>query len=237
MNATELEAAQKGISAEIDAHAKELGYNEEEIMPIRDGVCDFNGYLNSNPKIMWILKEPNGQNEDGSIEGGGWSIAEDGFRNIEGTAKQPTFQKIIYIMYGYLNGYKYNDMESIRNNYEMVKVMHSIAYLNVGKMPNKSKSTPTSIGQCYQQWKTILEKQIETYNPDAIIFGNTFEHFRNDFMVKGLESLDCYPGWIDIFKCNNRVLFAAYHPLQRNGDEEYINTLIDALNKYFPRSK
>ncbi len=237
MNAQELNKVQQEIRDAIYAHAIELGYDNNIIEPITDGVCDFEGYLKSNPKIMWILKEPNGQNEDGNIEGGGWSIVETGFRDIEATAKQPTFQKIIYIMYGYLNGCKYYDMDFVRDNHEMVKVMHNIAYLNVSKMPGNSKSTPTNIENCYQQWKPILDKQIETYNPDVIIFGNTFEHFRNDFNGNGLECIDSYPGWIDIYQCNNRLLFAAYHPLQRCGDEEYINTLIDALNTYFPRNK
>lgn len=237
MNAQVLKKAQQEITTAIYAHAIELGYDNNVIEPITDGVCDFDGYLKSNPKVMWILKEPNGQKEDGSIEGGGWSIVKDGFSDIEATAKQPTFQKIIYVMYGYLNGYKYNDMEYICNNHEMVKVLHNIAYLNVGKMPSYSRSTPTNIEQCYQQWKPILDKQIETYYPDVIIFGNTFEHFRNDFNDNGLEFINSYPEWIDIYKCNNRLLFAAYHPLQRCGDEEYINTLIDALNTYFPRNK
>ena len=61
MNAQELNKVQQEIRDAIYAHAIELGYDNNIIEPITDGVCDFEGYLKSNPKIMWILKEPNGK--------------------------------------------------------------------------------------------------------------------------------------------------------------------------------
>jgi hypothetical protein len=104
-------------------------------------------------------------------------------------------------------------------------------------MPGRRQSSPENSEWCYQQWKPILQKQIETYAPDVIIFGNTFEHFRGDFEKNGLEKLDGYPGWFEIYKSEGRLLFSAYHPLQRGGDRGYIDTLIDALNNFFPRNK
>jgi len=114
MNAKELEKAQNEITDAIYARAKELGFGNK---PITDGVCDFEGYLNSYPKVMWILKEPNGQCSNGELEDGGWSIVEESFgKDIEGTAKQPTWQAIIYVMYGYQHGLMYNDMDYIHDN-------------------------------------------------------------------------------------------------------------------------
>ena len=156
MNAKELEKAQNEISDAIYARAKELGYDKE---PIKDGVCDFDGYLNSNPKVMWILKEPNGQFSNGELEDGGWSIVEESFKNdIEGVGKIPSWQPIIYVMHGYLNGQKYNDMEYIRDNKDMAKVMQRIAYLNVSKMPGYNTSYKNNIEECYIQWKPILDR-------------------------------------------------------------------------------
>jgi len=236
MKARELEKAQNEISDAIYACAIELGFDEKTMQPIRDGVCDFEGYLNSNPKVMWILKEPNDQCADGKLAGGGWSIVEQSFRNdIEGVGITPSWQPIIYVMYGYLHDQMYDDMEYIRDNKDMAKVMQSIAYLNVSKMPGYNISSKDGIEQCYHQWKPILDRQIETYNPDVIIFGYTFEHFRNDFEKKGLEIIDNFPGWIDVYKSGNRYLFDAYHPARKG--KEYIDSLIEALNKYFPKNK
>ena len=228
MNAQELEKAQGEITDAIYDRAKELGFDK---YPITDGVCDFEGYLKSQPKIMWILKEPNGQRPNGKLEDGGWSIVEESFRDdIEGTAKQPTWQVIIYVMYGYQNGLMYDDMESIQENIDMAKVIQRIAYLNVSKMPGYNKSEKNNIEHCYSQWKPILDRQIETYNPDVIIFGYTFEHFRNYFEENGLEKIDNILDWIDVYKSGNRILYDAYHPSRKG--REYINTLIEALNNY-----
>lgn len=231
MNAIELEKAQNEITNAVYARAIELGFDDKVMQPITDGVCDFEGYLNTNPKVMWILKEPNDQCSDGKLAGGGWSIVEESFKkDIDSVAKQPTWQTIIYVMYGYLNGLKYNDMDFIRKNKDMAKIMQKIAYLNVSKMPGYNISSKDGIEKYYTQWKPILDRQIETYNPDVIIFGYTFEHFRKDFEKKGLEKIDNFPGWIDVYKSSNRILIDAYHP-NRKG-MEYVDTLISALNKY-----
>ena len=230
MNIQELIKAQKDIREAIEARAKELGFEKE---PIYDGVCDCEGYLSSNPKVMWILKEPNGQKSDGKLEDGGWSIVEESFKDdIEGVAKQPTWQAIIYVMYGYLNGLMYDDMDYIRNNIEMAKVMQKIAYLNVSKMPGYNSSSDSNIAYCYTQWETILHRQIETYAPDVIIFGKTFEHFRTYFEKQGLEKIDNFPDWIDVYKRGNQLLLDAYHPARKG--RQYVDTLVAALNKYFP---
>lgn len=229
MNAKDLEKAQNEITDAIYDRAEELGFDR---YPITDGVCDFEGYLKSNPKIMWILKEPNGQCPNGALDDGGWSIVEESFRNdIEGTAKQPTWQTIIYVMYGYQNGLMYDNMEYIHEKIEMAKVIQRIAYLNVNKMPGYNTSNKNYIEQCYAQWKPILDKQIETYNPDVIIFGHTFEHFRNHFEEKGLEQIGKIPDWIDVYKSSNRILLDAYHPARKG--QEYIDTLIEALSSYY----
>jgi hypothetical protein len=228
MNAIELKKAQQEIWNEIEKRAKELEFDR---YPIKDGVCDFEGYLQSSPKVMWILKEPNGQCPNGKLEDGGWSIVEDSFRDdIEGTAKQPTWQTMIYVMYGYQNGLKYDDMDYIHNKIEMAKVMQSIAYLNVSKMPGYNKSVKSNIEQRYTQWKPILNKQIETYAPNLIIFGNTFDHFKNDFKIRGLEKIGNIPGWIDVYKSGQLIILDAYHPSRKGRD--YVNTLIEALNLY-----
>lgn len=233
MNAQELEKAQNEINDAIYALAQKLGFNNK---PITDGVCDFEGYMNSNPKVMWILKEPNGQCSNGELEDGGWSIPEESFKNdIDGVIKVRTWQPIIYVMYGYQHKLKYDDMEYIRDNKDMANVLQSIAYLNVSKMPGYNTSSKVVIEQCYRQWKPILDRQIETYNPDVIIFGYTFEHFRNDFENQGLEKIDNYPGWIDVYKSADRILIDAYHPARKG--REYIDSLIDTLNNNYPQNK
>ena len=236
MNANELKKAQDEITEAIYARAIELGFDNKNIEPITDGVCDVDGYLKSNPKVMWILKEPNGQCSDGKLEKRGWSIVEYSFgSDIISVAKQPTWQAITYVMYGYHNGLMYNDMDYIYNDIRMVNVMQRIAYLNVSKMPGYNTSNKNKIEKCYTQWEPILSKQIETYNPDVIIFGYTFEHFRNYFDKQGLEKIGNCPRWIDVYKSGNRILLDAYHPARKG--QKYVDSLISALNTYYPINK
>lgn len=232
MTAKELQKAQNEISDAIYAHAKSLGFDENVIKPITDGVSDIGGYLKSNPKVMWVLKEPNGQKEDGSLEYGDWSIAKQGFKDLDAVAKVNTWQPMIYVMYGYLHGLYYDDMNYIRDDHNMAKVMRQIAYLNASKMPGYNRSYTKDIEHYYHQWKPILDRQLDLYAPDVIIFGNTFAHFKKDFEEKGLEKKYTFPGWIDIYKSNNCLLFDAYHPSRKG--KEYVDTLIEALNKYYP---
>ncbi len=232
MTAKELQKAQNEISDAIYAHAVDLGYDNNVVEPITDGVYDIEEFLKSSPKVMWILKEPNGQKEDGSLEEGGWSFTEEGFKDLEAVAKVNSWKPLIYIMYGYLNGYYYDDMNDVREYPNMAKVMRQIAYLNVSKMPGYNKSYANDIEHYYHQWKPILDRQLDLYAPDVIIFGNTFAHFKKDFEEKGLEKKYTYPGWIDIYKSNDCLLFDAYHPSRKG--KEYVDTLIEALNKYYP---
>ena len=110
----------------------------------------------------------------------------------------------------------------------------TIFVIKLSKMPGYNKSVKSNIEQCYIQWKPILDKQIETYAPDIIIFGNTFDHFKNDFKIRGLEKIGNIPGWIDVYKSGQLILLDAYHPSRKGRD--YVNSLIDALNKYLPNN-
>ena len=54
---------QKTIHKRIAEYAKEKGLSTPDFQPIPDGVADISGYVSSNPKIMWVLKEPWGEEE------------------------------------------------------------------------------------------------------------------------------------------------------------------------------
>ena len=52
----------------------ELGYDPAKVEPIYDGVVDAEAYLATQPKVLWILKEPYDDfDAEGMPEGGGWT--------------------------------------------------------------------------------------------------------------------------------------------------------------------
>lgn len=98
MNEVEiLKQKQADIEKEINLCALSHGY--KNMQPIYDGVCNPEKYLESNPKIMWILKEAyDGLDEDGNPIGGGWRIFKDWVvGNIEPT-KSLTWQPMMYVL-------------------------------------------------------------------------------------------------------------------------------------------
>ena len=75
--------------------------------------------------------------------------------------------------------------------------------------------------------KNILNNfDFDQSNFDTTNFG------RNDFKNNSLVQIGNIPGWIDVYKSDNRILFDAYHPSRKG--REYVNTLIKALNDFFP---
>lgn len=136
--------------------------------PVYDGVVDPAFYCQASSRILWILKEP--WDED-DCSGGGWSITKDLIKSQTAKmAKGPTFQPIIYATYGILNQvWAYDDMKFIRDDPAMAQVLHSIAYMNVKKLPGLKRSNDGEILSAYAASKEVTLQQIAAYKPDFVI--------------------------------------------------------------------
>ena len=224
MTASELIAAQKEITDEIYRWAIERNLTEEELEPITDGVADAEVYLSSNPKVMWVLKEPYDEFENGKPKGGGWSITDDCIANIDQKSVAPTWHNMVYVMCGIRHGKKWEEIPYIRDDKSIANILKEIAYINVSKMPNMSTTSDSKLRHLYEIWKKILWKQINLYDPDIIIFGATFQLFQKDFEQNGgLRKVnDC-----NVWAWKDKLLLAAYHP-QRKG-RDYVDNLIDHI--------
>lgn len=54
----DIRKGQEKIKEEIYARAKVLGISTDDLWPLPDGVFNIEGYCQSSPRIMWILKQP-----------------------------------------------------------------------------------------------------------------------------------------------------------------------------------
>ena len=54
----DIRKGQEKIKEEIYARAKMLGISTDDLWPLPDGVFNIEGYCQSSPRIMWILKQP-----------------------------------------------------------------------------------------------------------------------------------------------------------------------------------
>lgn len=226
MTAEELRRAQEVIQNKILNCANKNNLTNENFLPIYDGVYDADKYLASTPRIMWILKEPYDDfTSEGKPTGGDWMIYE-AFDNKDAW-KNRTWRPMIYATYGILSDSNYREMDDISDNRDMINVLKQVAYINISKMPAYSKSDDNDIQIKYNIWKPILMEQIALYNPQIIIFGNTFKYFKSDLLGNKTEPTKRIDGVIHVYEKDGKKLFDVYHPNQKIINHElYIDSII-----------
>ena len=159
MNIQGFRNSQDCIEREIEDNVRQHSFFNDAIF---DGVADLALYLKSSPKVAWILKEPYDDFENGIPSGGGWSIPRDCFMKEDQEWKVRTWQRVIYVMYGLANNLRYSQMDYIKNDPDMGKVLRAVAWINLSKMPAYSTSSITQITNQYKNfWRPIVQKQLD----------------------------------------------------------------------------
>ena len=222
----EMTSAQEALRSEMEKLAQINGLSSKDLSPIYDGVAKIEDYLNSSPKLMWVLKEPYAyfDEEDNPIGGGDFIM--DGLLEEDGhTLKESlplTVQRVIYATYGIFTDYEYDDMGWYYEP-ETYKYLFQIAYINLSKMPGGTKSG--SMTTKYQIWRDIVLKQFDLYKPDVMIFGHTFQDVKDDLDVRDEDRILTGNGWVDIYRKDNRLYVDAYHPGIPGSNRMYVNTI------------
>ncbi len=237
MTVKELQKKQDEMFEIIRQHAQNAGLIKQKpiIEPIYDGVTDIEGYLASNPKIMWILKEPYDDfTQSGKYRGGDWYFTEH-FKKKDVWKDETMWKVMIQINYAIRNGLKWKELDYIENNPNMADELRKIAYINVGKMPAGTTSPNNHIQECYKIWKDILFEQIKLYKPNVIIFGYTFELFAEDLGIIDKPVLTVSGQWFsNLYQKDNMILIDAFHPSRKGGEDgshDYVTSIINAYKK------
>lgn len=223
------------IESEID---KEYFDPSGNTSPIIDGIVDIEKYFQTAPKILWILKEPYDDQEDGMAIGGGWHLSKDflakkDFYDRMGRSRN-TWHPIIYISYGIINDFMpWNGMYLIRNKPSMVDVVQQIAVINVKKMPGLTRTYNfTQIQKAYTEHKELLNRQIELYNPDIIIGGSTLHLFYDQIGIIQSELIEMNSVKYVIKK--GKLYIAAYHPGQTQIKRDaYVDDIISTSKEFW----
>ena len=237
MRVSTLEKKQIEMEERINKHAEELGLTKYKLKPITDGVSDISGYLASDSKIMWILKEPWGNITPTGIVRSfdDWSSFPDLFQNDDIWHDERMWQVMIQVTYAIHNKKKWTELKYIENNQEMIDELKKIAYINLSKMPGKKDSPANHLKECYPKWKDITLDQIKLYNPDIIIFGNTFDFFKEDLKITTTPKRTTSRRWYtNLYKENNRIYIDAYHPSRKGGEDgshDYVTSIVNAVRK------
>jgi hypothetical protein len=232
-NTKEFIAACAQIESEIWTNCIDISGHTQAIM---DGIVDIDTYLQSHPKILWILKEPYDAVENGTPAGGGWSLTKDVLRRDDFFSRikrtQSTWHPIIYVCTGLLNNFsEYGSMDYINDSPGMVKILKNIAVINVKKLPGLTQTHRFNpIAEAYNQHKAILLKQIRVYNPDIIIGASTMPLFYDDLEIDR-KKIEKY-GSIHYVVKDAKIYIDAYHPGQmRVTKSQYVNDIIYIVKK------
>jgi hypothetical protein len=111
----------------------------------------------------------------------------------------------------------------------MARCLSEIAIINFNKMPAATESNNADIAKKYEYWKPILHWQLKQYDPQIIIFGNTFQHFKEDLRIKDSDKRN-YGNSVDYYVRDNKIYLYAYHPSQWTiSKEKYVQDIIDVV--------
>lgn len=212
----------KNFNKEIEELAKQ--FNKP---PIFDGIVNEEEYQNSNVKIMWVLKDANSTGENESYD---LRDAINGLRSEYGIRKdwEKTFSNIIYVTEGILNKTKWDDIPFPKDKPKIVDVLKQIAYVNIKKVGGGSQSVKSELQEHFEKSKQLLINQINVFNPDVVIFGNTYQFFEKEL---GLNQMNIF-GTCHATAKKNRIYIDAYHPNVRMNGKDYFEDIIKAYNAF-----
>lgn len=210
--------------------AKALSQPEQKRLVIEDGVFDYEGYLKSKIKILWIMKEPY------DTSGGGWHIS-DIYNNLAFGAARTTWYPIINVSHSILNGFQaWDKIQKIsKNNKTTASVLSHVAYINVQKLPSetreKTKNSVIHAAFNDKERKAFFDRQFSLLNPDIIIGANTLWMMFEHFGLKG-EFLKSKPT-DNSYIVKDKLFINADHPASRSNKEIYFNNIITAAKEWY----
>lgn len=237
---TTLDERQAALHAQIQTRAIELGYDPAKVEPIYDGVVDAEAYLASKPRIMWILKEPYDDFDDkGTPQGGGWTMFMDfgaGDTLANALNRNAALRNVTYASYAIQSGAtSYSVLPWITDApKEYERAIKSIAYANIGKMPGQTTTPADHLQKICKEWKNILFRQIELYDPEVIIVcgTDTLQALNKDLgldLSQPARTVTHGKAVVDIHNWRGRRIVWAPHPAAHIRPEDWVDAVIAAV--------
>lgn len=225
----ELLRKQEAIHRKIREHAVKVGlFREGDFEPIYDGIYikDAGRYLNSNVHVMWVLKEAyDDEYDDGEPCGGGWNYF-DCLEPNQTPWKIRTWRNMIYASYGIIHNVTMENMNGLDVE-DMADVLLEIVCINLSKMPGHTTTEASLLAGYYETWKDILNEQIALYNPQVVIFGNTFPYFKDDLLNSGKVEHTPKDDISQVYIKDGVKYIDAYHPQSRISRAKYVDSIIN----------
>lgn len=168
----------------------------------RDGIIDEVKFLKSDPKILFITKEPNDPKQNSGDYRNWWK---------EGV-KYSFSNRIAEWSYGILNNFPEYDV--IRKNQDLLnESMLKIAFMNIKKIGGNGSSNFKTIMSHLDMNYDFLYEEINIIEPDIIITGLTWKETREKLFPNVIWMNSGYD--IAIGRHKNAKVIDFYHPSSR----------------------
>jgi hypothetical protein len=216
---------------DADVKAKGLELKSEVVF---DGIVNEDEYKKVKTKILWVLKEANSDGEKGSYD---TRLAiNDKIKTDSGIAKgySNTFKKIIYVTNGIINDLDWSE-DLFHPSYkpEVIDELKKIAFININKtISGGATAKKVEIKKYYNEFKEILLEQIKEFNSDVVIFGGTYQFFKDDLEVNEMQSFGSCKA--SLGNGSKRIFIDAYHPAYTIKEETYFNDILEAFTTLSP---
>lgn len=208
--------------------------NNREI--IDDGVYNPEKYFSNEIRLCWMLKEPY---DDVDGTGGGWSYlsmfeGEDLYDETFRFGHRTTWHPIIYTSFGIYNNFRqWGEIDYLRENHEIAKIVREVAFVNAQKLPSKgvTRTNFNDIIESIGKHGSLIEKQVKMLNPNVLIFANTFDAYRKLFGLD--ESKVINAGSCSYITLGDSIYINAYHPAQTQVKADvYCNDIINVVKNW-----
>lgn len=201
------------------------GMSDDDIEKfVEDGIINPDEWYRpeNKEKILFVLKEPNGEQGEPALDGGTDLVAS--LRQDPDIKKYVTWRNINYWAYGLLHTHIDTPIptwEEVRKTSE--RSLDKVAVINLKKMYGGSKVDNKQM-KCFAiKDKELLLEQIEEINPDIIVTANNMYLLENiigkenvgeielgDFLDGTIKS----KGWVNIWRREEKevLIIRHYHP-------------------------
>ncbi|MCW0485334.1 hypothetical protein [Riemerella anatipestifer] len=224
-----LQLLEKSCS-EITEQIKKIGQDRNSNYVI-DGIINPKKYISAKYRLLWILKEANSKMDS-------WSYIKN-FKDKDWLylcgKSIPTLRRIIYASYGILRACEWGDIPDAGNE-KAFEPLEEIALINIKKIPGHGTSTSSEIQQAYYDYRSILKQQIDLYDADIVIFGNTMNYFyKEDFegLVQAEKQITDYR--THFYDTGKKLYIHAWHPAARGRgftDKSYVTDLLGIVKNW-----
>lgn len=223
MTAEEVKKAQEEINQEVINRSRNAKYDKGYIL---DGIADIEGYINSSPRIAWILKEAWDKGP------GDWNLISEVILTTtkDTISATPSFKRVAYTSWGLQTDSNWDDIPWITQDENVSNAIKKIAWLNISKIAGDTTSPDSRITAAFEVWNDILNKQLDVFDPQVIILGNTFKWVEKFLGIENIAPIKNESAWAYVRR-DGKVIIWTFHPSKIMKDQEYIDDIVTVLRK------